>query len=60
MFLRLEIFGHYLELGRTSEPEESPAVPEGTQYPMNVYADPLGFRIIGDGLEIATDMEAGS
>jgi hypothetical protein len=58
VFLRFEVFGHYLELGQTSEPEEAEPVPEGTQFPMVVYSEPIGFRIIGDDGEISTDLRA--
>lgn len=57
MFLRLEVFGHYLELGKTAEPEElGDPTPDNVPQPMQVYAEPLGFRIIGDDGEIATDV----
>ena len=57
MFLRLEIFGHYLELGKTADPEESEPVPEGTQYPMQIPAESVGFRVIGDEGFITQDMQ---
>lgn len=58
MFLRLELFGHYLELGKTVEPEESEPIPipEGTQYPLEIRVEPIGFRIIGDDGVIITDV----
>lgn len=57
-FLRLEIFGHYLEMGKTVEAEEAEAepVPEGTQYPLQICVEPIGFRIIGDDGVIITDV----
>lgn len=58
MFLRLEIFGHYFEVGKTVEAEEVEPAPEGTQFPLQVFAEPLGFRIIGDDGVITTDLEA--
>lgn len=52
------MFGHYLELGRTSEPEDPEPVPEGTEFPLQLYVEPIGFRVIGDGCDIATDAKA--
>lgn len=49
MFLRLEILGHYLEMGRAdqADPEEGP--PADTQYPMvadpGIVEDTVGFRL---------------
>jgi hypothetical protein len=56
LFLRLEVFGHYLELGKTVEAEEVELAPEGTQYPLQICVEPLGFRILSDDGEIATDV----
>ena len=48
MFLRLEILGHYLEIGKTedAQPEPVPTIAD-TQYPMTISTQPLGFRVIG-------------
>ena len=57
-FLRLEIFGHYLEAGKTTEPETVDGPPDNAPQPMQVYTERLGFRVIGDGCDIATDLDA--
>lgn len=56
MFLRLEVFGHYLEMGKTAEPEAVEPIPDNVPQPMQIYAEPLGFRIIGDDGVIITDV----
>ena len=48
MFLRLELFGHYLELGQTTETEAEPTITDH-QYPMTLTTDHAGFRVIGPG-----------
>ena len=47
MFLRLELFGHYLEMGRTeqSEPEDGATIAD-RQYPMQIPGEGAGFRVI--------------
>lgn len=60
MFLRLEILGHYLEMGRTEATAETE--PEVTiadrQYPMTVSTGPVGFRTIGPD-EYLTEDDSG-
>lgn len=48
MFLRLELFGHYLELGRTeqAEPDDGATIAD-RQYPMQLPSENVGFRVIG-------------
>ena len=46
MFLRLELFGHYLETGRTeqSEPEDGATIAD-RQYPDRIATEGVGFRV---------------
>lgn len=56
MFLRVEVFGHYPELGKTAEPDAVETAPDNVPQPMQIYTEPLGFRILSDDGEIATDV----
>lgn len=58
MFLRLEIFGHYLEVGKTTEAEPIEPTPDNVPQPMQVFVEPIGFRVIGDEGYLAVDTDA--
>lgn len=57
MFLRLELLGHYLEVGKTTnaEPEELEQAPDNVPQPMQVYVEPAGFRLLGEDGYITAD-----
>lgn len=57
MFLRLEIFGHYLEVGKTVDSEPAEPVPDNVPQPMQVYVEPVGFRLLGQDGYMADDMK---
>ena len=47
MYLRLELLGHYLELGRTEQAEPEDTAVTDRQYPMQLPGEGVGFRVIG-------------
>ena len=60
MFLRLELFGHYLEMGRTeqSEPEDGATITD-RQYPDRIATEGVGFRVIGPDSWITDEDDSG-
>lgn len=55
MFIRIEIGGHYFELGRITDPELEPGPPDNAPQPMQVYVEPIGFRLLGQDGQITVD-----